>query len=344
MKAQRHNQPAGARSQRVAPALLVAFLAAGCAAESGAPGTAGEPGANAPEVELASWNDTASKWTLLDFVRGVTDASGASFVPVAERIAVFDLDGTLVIERPDYLEVVAAVFVLRQRLASDPSLGDKQPFTAVSGNDMGYIRSNADEVILAAADGQTLSTYHDEVRRMFEGETHEPTGRLYAGLFYRPMIELIELFLEHEFHVYVASDSQQEYIRAFSVDCLHVPPQRVIGSMVAFALAPQGQSFSFQRTDTWWEPHVDGAGKAERIRERVGATPIFAAGNSGGDQQMLEVAAVSGHALLVNHDDGQREFDYSHADILQQATSSGWQVVSMKADWATIYADTCVLH
>ena len=344
MRSQRDNHPTGFRGQRVSPVLLVAFLTVGCAAESGVPETANEADANAPEVELASWNDTVSRRTLLAFVHEVADATGESFVPVEERIAGFDLDGTLIVERPDYVEVVVAVFVLRQKLASNPSLGNKQPFRAVSDNDMDYIRANADEVIVAAADGQTLSTYHDEVRRVFARQTHGPTGRLYAGLFYRPMIELSELLLEYEFHVYVASASQQEYIRAFSVDCLHVPPEHVIGSMVAFELAQEGRSFSFQRTDTWWEPHVDGAGKAERIRERVGMSPIFAAGNSGGDQQMLEVAAARGHALLVNHDDGQREFEYSHADILQQATSSGWQVVSMKADWATIYAGACALQ
>lgn len=324
------------RIRRTGLAVLTAFFLS-CAS---AP-PASTPDRGTPAPPLPSWNGTPAKSRILDFVATVTDETSPRFVPRERRVATFDLDGTLIVERPDYVEVLVAVQALREDLAKDPSLSTRQPWQAVAEDDADSWRQHAEEVLLAAARGDSLSDYHRQVRRYLTTAVHPQLERTYASLFYEPMIELIELLRAHEFSIYVVSDSQQEYMRAFSQACLGVAPPRIVGSMIAFRLR-EGTT-DFLRTDQWWQPLADGDGKAERIRERIAALPIFAAGNSGGDQEMLELTSQADPSLvlLLDHDDAEREFEYHHEAMLEEAGKADWVTVSMKEDWATIFGHRC---
>lgn len=294
----------------------------------------------APPAPLGSWEEGAAKQRILAFVDEITDVSGDSYVPPAERIAVFDLDGTLMVESPLYLEVVVAGEELRDAAIADPALAEHEPYTTLLAGDYDRIREQGSEIVMAAAAGDSLEQFGRDVRSILSETRHPTLGRPYSALFYAPTIELMAFLREHDFRVYVVSQSQQEYIRAFAAPCLGVEAPFVIGSMIAY---DQNEE-SFVRTTRFWEPHNSREGKVLRIRERSGGTPIFAFGNSMGDRYVLEATdrAPTHLVLLLDHDDDEREFAYHHDALLELARERAWEVVSMKNDFAQTFRDNCL--
>ncbi len=296
-----------------------------------------------PDVEpasLGSWSDGEVKRRLLAFVDDVTDPERETYVPPIERIAVFDLDGTLMVERPLYVEVMVAAEKLRAAAVDDPSLAEQEPYLAVLTQDPDTIRSHGSEIVIAAAAGDSLAQFGNNVRSILSERRHPTLERAYSALFYAPMLELMELLREHDFRVYVVSQSQQEYIRAFAAPCLGVEPPFVIGSMVAY----QHDEGAFVRDAMFWEPHNSREGKVLRIRERTGGSPIFAFGNSMGDRYVMEAAdrAPMSLVLLLDHDDSEREYEYHHEPLLELARERAWEVVSMKRDFARAFRANCL--
>jgi len=294
----------------------------------------------APEpAVLPSWSDGPVKERILDFVHDVVDPASERYVPPRDRIAVFDLDGTLVIERPLHIEVLVAMETLRAATADDPALAENEPYRSVVAGDHDYVRSHGAEIVSAAANG-SMTDFRRAVRSILRRE-HPTLGRPYSALFYAPMVELIGLLQAHAFDVYVVSQSQQEYIRAFAEPCLGIPPAHVIGSMYAFAI----DGDDFVRNATPWEPYSRGEGKVLRIRERTGGLPILAFGNGTGDRYVLEAAArAEPHLVLfLDHDDPEREFEYRNERMLELARESSWEIVSMKRDFATVFGENCSL-
>lgn len=290
---------------------------------------------------LGAWSDGPVKQRILAFVDTVSDPSHEAYVPPARRIAVFDLDGTLIIERPLYLEVLVAITTLRAAVIADPSLGERELYRAVLAGDLDYIGQHGAEIVAAAAAGDSVETFQQNVRSILANERHPSLERTYSALFYAPMLELLELLRNLEFRIYVVSQSQQEYIRAFAESCLGIEPAFVIGSMYSFAWEEQ----SFVRSATVWEPYNRDEGKVLRIRERTGGSPILAFGNSTGDRHVLEATArAETHlVLLLDHDDVEREFEYHSESILDLARERGWEIVSMKQDFAELFQDSCLL-
>jgi phosphoserine phosphatase len=307
---------------------------------------------------LPSWNDTGTRQAILEFVEAVTGAGRVGYVPPAERVAVFDNDGTLWCEKPMPVELG---FIL-QRLAAmaeqDEALRDRQPWKAAHTRDYGwlgevitkhYAGDDSDVKvllggILQAFAGVDVEDYQDAAHTFLHESRHPTLGRSFHQCGYRPMIELLQYLEANGFTSYIASGGDRDFMRPITETLYGIPSERVIGSSNGLRYTPDEHGGSVVYLA---EPDVfdDGPVKPVRIWSRVGRRPILAAGNSNGDIPMLAFAgrpSRPGLRLLVLHDDPEREFDYvaGAERALEQAKEQGWTVVSIKQDWATVFDDT----
>ncbi len=301
--------------------------------------------------ELDSWRDGPTKAAIVAFVDTVV-TPGTDFVAPEERVAVFDNDGTLWVEKPAYIQLDFLVRRLAEQATADPSLTDKQPYAAAASGDLAWFGDavtkhyNGDDSALNVLAGGIFSAYqgltveeHSERVRAFFGEAGHPTlGRPYTACGYLPMVELLRYLEANGFTNYIVSGGGRDFMRPITAQLYGVPPERVIGSSV-------GLDFREGNLVTTSKPEFlnDGPVKPVRIWGRTGRRPILAAGNSNGDIEMLEyTSAGSGPSLslLVHHDDADREFDYTAgADkALDLASSKGWTVASIRDDWANVFA------
>ncbi|MHA0288649.1 HAD family hydrolase [Mycobacterium sp. C3-094] len=297
---------------------------------------------------LDSWHDGPTKTSIIEFVdRAVRD------VAPEERIAVFDNDGTLWCEKPAYVQLDFLVRRLAEQAAADPALADDPPYRAAASGDLSWFGDavtrhyTGDDsamkvlarAILSAYAGLTVEEHAERVAAFFAEAVHPTLGRPYTSCGYAPMVDLLR-YLEHNgFTNYIASGGGRDFMRPVTTQMYGIPPERVIGSSV-------GLDFADGHLKTTSTPEFldDGPVKPVRIWGRVGRRPIMAAGNSNGDIAMLQYAtAGSGPslALLLRHDDGEREFDYlvGAEKSLESAATHGWLVASMRNDWATVFSD-----
>jgi hypothetical protein len=318
--------------------LLLSGLAAACAR-----GQAARPASVDP---LPSWNEGANKSAILAFVARITDRDGKDFVPVAERIATFDNDGTLWPEQP----VIQGLFVkarVEALTARDPSLAGRQPFKALLEGDERYLAEAGEPAIMALVSatsaGMTDEQYRAEVRRFFRTARHPTLAAPLTDLAYRPMVELMALLRGNGFKVFISSGGGVDFIRVISQQMYGVPPDQVIGTALVKEPRLLGRQTVLLR-----KPEIatinDKGGKPVNIDLHVGQRPLFAAGNvrSGGDIAMLSYSQVPSRPslqLMINHDDLAREFVYGEKDgaSLAAARANGWKVISMRDDWRVVF-------
>lgn len=295
---------------------------------------------------LPSWNDGPTKSAIVDFV-----GRACSELPPEERVAVFDNDGTLWCEKPAYIQLDFLVRRLADQAAADPALAARQPYTAAAAGDLGWFGDavtkhyNGDDSalkilvggILSAYAGLTVEDHADHIKAFFAEARHPTLARPYTACGYLPMIELLRYLEANGFTNYIVSGGGRDFMRPVTASMYGVPPERVIGSSV-------GLDFVDGQLKTTATPEFlnDGPVKAVRIWGRIGRRPIFAAGNSNGDIQMLEYTAGGpgpSLGLLVRHDDAAREFDYTAGaeNALGLAADRGWTVASMRDDWTTVF-------
>ncbi|NQT11098.1 MAG: haloacid dehalogenase-like hydrolase [Planctomycetes bacterium] len=272
----------------------------------------------------------------------VCDPASTDYVPQEDRRAVFDMDGTLVCEKPDYIEVVITKSRLRELATANPALADKPLYKAALADDDAYIHAHVKEAILDAFASETLASLATYWRDYVTQYKHPTLNRKYARLFYKPMTDLIVYLRQAGFSVFVVSTSQQEFIRSFCPDLLPVPKEHVLGSMVGFALANLDEDApqSFVRQKEYFDPYNADEAKSVRLRERGLGQALVAAGNSMGDYAMLDgVSDGTAHnlVLVIDHDDPVREFEYQKPKLLAAAEKRGWLVVSMKTDFNTVF-------
>lgn len=307
---------------------------------------------------LPSWRETPIKQAILDFVAVVTDESGPGYVPPAERIAVFDNDGTLWCEKPMYIQMD---YILRQmvaRAASEPELRIKQPWQAAWEQDYDWFGEaitnhyrgddSALRVLLAGllslSEGRDVEAVEASARTFVFNERHPTLGLAYRDCVYQPMIELLRYLETNNFINYIVSGGGRDFMRGFAQDLYSVPRERIVGSTVAYHyVTDESGGAIVQRADL--DVVNDGPDKAVQIWNVTGRRPILAAGNSNGDLEMLAFTgspALPGLRLLVLHDDAQREFDYvaGAEKALEAAQTFGWSIVSMQRDWDTIFPST----
>jgi phosphoglycolate phosphatase-like HAD superfamily hydrolase len=299
---------------------------------------------------LPSWNDGTARRGVVAFVEGVTREGGPSYVPPAERIAVFDNDGTLWSEQPMYFQAFLIFDRVKALAPSHPEWKQKEPFASVLRGDSKSALAGGEhallELAMATHAGTTTQEFDTIVRDWIATAKHPRTGRLYTEMVYQPMLELLDYLRANGFKTYVVSGGGIEFMRPWAERVYGIPPEQVIGSSIKtkFELR-EGQPVLVRLPELNFID--DKAGKPVAIQMHIGRRPIAAFGNSDGDLQMLQWTAAGPGArfcLYVHHTDAEREWAYdrqSHVGRLDkgldEARASGWTVVDMKRDWNRIY-------
>ena len=290
---------------------------------------------------FASWKDGQAKQAILDFVAAAT-TPGAGFVELADRIATFDNDGTLWVEQPMPPQFDFVFRKWQEEVKADPSLANQQPYKALIEQDQAFFEG------VATQDPQVVATLGEGFARSWVGTTPEEfdaqvrewtktvkqpkLGVPYVELVYRPMLELFDFLRANQFRVFVCSGGGRDFMRVFAEETWGIYKENVIGSAAAYTYADG----KIVRSDTFLGDLNVGPGKPEHIFAQTGRLPLFAGGNADVDIEMLQSAKF---ALLVNHDDEEREFAYTKGaeTALAKAKELGWTVVSMKNDWITVF-------
>ena len=299
---------------------------------------------------LPSWNDTAPRRALITFVDSVTRAGSTTFVPPAERIAVFDNDGTLWAEQPMYFQLQFALDRVKALAPRHPEWKTKEPFSHLLAGDMKSFLAGGEKsiapVLAVSHAGMTSEEFDRTVKEWLATAKHPKTGRLYVSMVYQPMLEVLSYLRVHGFKTFIVSGGGVEFIRAFAEKSYGIPPEQVMGSQGKLKYEVRdGRPVLVKLPDVQFVD--DKAGKPAGIQTFLGRRPIAAFGNSDGDREMLEWTASGPgprFALIVHHDDAEREFAYDRKSktgaldkAWDQAVEKGWTVVSMKDDWKTIF-------
>ncbi len=299
---------------------------------------------------LPSWNATAPKEAIVAFVAKVTKEGSADFVPVSQRIAVFDNDGTLWAEQPIYFQFAFALDRVKALAPEHPEWKTKEPFASLLRGDVAGALAGGDkaivELMMASHAGITTDEFSKVVADWLATAKHPRTGRPYTECVYQPMLELLDYLRASGFETHIVSGGGVEFMRVFTEKVYGIPPQQVVGS---------SGKLRFETRDTGLvlvkEAAVDfvddGPGKPVGIQKFIGRRPVLAFGNSDGDHQMLQWTAA-GPGLrflgLVHHTDAEREWAYDHPSpigqldaALAEANAKGWTVVDMKRDWRRVF-------
>jgi phosphoglycolate phosphatase-like HAD superfamily hydrolase len=300
---------------------------------------------------LPSWNEGEAKQAIIKFVGDVTQPGAATFVAANERIAVFDNDGTLWAEQPIYFQFAFAMDRVRALASQHPEWKDVQPFRAALDGDLKAVVAAGEkgmlQIVAATHAGMTTEDFTATVVDWVRTARHPRFNRPYTELVYQPMLELLAYLRANDFKTFIVSGGGIEFMRPWAQSVYGIPPEQVVGSsgVVKFEMGTDGKPVLMKEAKV--EFIDDGPGKPVGINRFIGRRPIFAFGNSDGDQQMLEwTAAGSGMRFmgLVHHTDAEREWAYdrvSHVGkldkALDEARSRGWVVVDMKRDWGTVF-------
>jgi phosphoglycolate phosphatase-like HAD superfamily hydrolase len=314
--------------------------------------------ADAQADPLPSWNESAAKDAILKFVRATTDSSSTDFVPLEERIATFDQDGTLWVEHPIYTQVVYCFDRVPVIVKAKPDLANEEPFKTVPSRDRDAMaKLSMDDllkIVSATITGMDVDTYRDEVVAWMGEARDSRWKRPYTDLVYLPQIELLKYLRANGYKTYIVTGGGQDFVRAYSERTYGIPPDQVVGTAggVAYEYAADGKPMLIREPK--FVLNDDNAGKPEGIHLMIGRRPYFAIGNSIGDRQMLEYTKAGERArlaMIVLHDDAEREYAYGPAQglpdtrvgtftqaLYDEANKDGWIVVSMKNDWRRIFA------
>ena len=305
----------------------------------------------APSVDpLPSWNDGQAKQAIRTFVDRVTREGGPDFVPVPERIAVFDNDGTLWSEQPAYFQLAFAIDRVKAMAGDHPEWKEKQPFKAVLEGDKAALAAQGEkgllELVAATHAGMSAADFAEIVREWMRTARHPRFDRPYGELVFQPMLELLAYLRANEFKTFIVSGGGIEFMRPWAPTVYGIPPEQIIGSSGTTEFRLEGDKVSLVKLPAV-EFVDDGPGKPVGINRFIGRRPIFAAGNSDGDLQMLQWTTLNTgprFGLIVHHTDADREWAYDrHSSFgrldkaLNEAPQRGWTVVDMKADWKAIY-------
>lgn len=300
---------------------------------------------------LPSWRDGASKRALLGFVEAVTTQGSPDFVRPAERIAVFDNDGTLWAEQPAYFQLLFAIDQVRLLAGSHPEWAEREPFRSALAGDVRGLAATGEagilEIVLATHAGSTPEAFQAAVTTWLDTGRHPGTGRRFDEMVYQPMLEVLAHLRANGFKTFIVSGGGIELVRAFAERVYGIPPEQVVGSSIRTDFVQRDEIGMLVR-----KPEIDfvddKAGKPVGINRHIGRRPLLAFGNSDGDYEMLQWTTQGPGrrlGLILHHDDASREFAYDRAShigrlarALDDAPRRGWTVVSMRDDWSRVFA------
>ena len=300
---------------------------------------------------LPSWREGATRTAIVDFLDQVDD------IPPAERVAVFDNDGTMWCEKPEYTQLEFMLAEMKAAVAVDPSLGEQEEFRALMSGDRATLAEMGLErvamALVALHSGLTPEEFNERVAAFFATARHSERGVHYRQQRYRPMLELMDELRARGFDFYIVTGGGAEFVRVIGEDFYGVRPEGIVGSQIDYDLVRNDDgSIDLVRSE-----NVVGSGpnegptKPPNIQRILGRRPTVAGGTSAGDAEMLQYAqGYDGPslALLVNHDDADREYSYESVagtfdtdeTILETADRLGWVVASIRDDWDTVFADS----
>ncbi|UCF21619.1 MAG: haloacid dehalogenase-like hydrolase [Gemmatimonadota bacterium] len=317
-------------------------LSAACAQQGEETDTAADP--------LPSWNEGPAKASITAFVAAVTDPNGPGYVEPAERIAVFDNDGTLWAEQPLYFQLLFALDRVRAMADEHHEWQAQQPFKAILEDDREALGAMSEhdivEIVMATHAGITTDEFSRHVSDWLATTRHPRFDQSFTNMAYQPMLELLDYLRANEFKTFIVSGGGIDFMRAFTEQVYGIPPEQVVGSsgLTKFELR-DGVPVLVKLPEI--EFVDDKAGKPVGVNRFIGRRPIAAFGNSDGDLQMLQyTAGGDGPRLmaLVHHDDAEREWAYDRESsigrldtALAEARERNWTVISMKSDWRRIF-------
>jgi phosphoglycolate phosphatase-like HAD superfamily hydrolase len=299
---------------------------------------------------LPSWNEGASKRAILNFVEAVTTENGPKFVPLDQRIATFDNDGTLWSEQPLYFQLAFALDRVQALAPKHPEWKDKEPFKSILGGQVKAALAGGEkaavELLAATHTGMTTDEFETTVKDWIATARHPKTGRLYTEMVYQPMLELLAYLRSKGFKTYIVSGGGVEFMRPWTERVYGIPPEQVVGSSGKLKFEMRdGKPILVKLPEV--EFVDDREGKPVGIRKHIGRRPILAFGNSDGDHEMLQYTAAGSGARfmgIVHHTDAEREFAYDRMSsigrldkALDDGRQRGWTIVDMQRDWKTIY-------
>lgn len=312
---------------------------------------------------LSLWNDdAASKTALIDYVKAVTDEKSPDFIPVNDRIATFDMDGTFVAELyPSYFEYN----LLEYRVLDDPSYKDIAPADVkeTAQNIRDFVRNGTKlpshfdmKHAYAAAkaySGMTLAEFDTYVKDFAKKAANGFKGMSYGQGYYKPMLEVFDYLHENGFTCYVVSGSDRFICRALT-EPIGIEPNRVIGMDVILKSSNQGENDGVDytmakgedilRTDQLIIKNLK-TNKVKQITQEIGKVPVLSFGNSGGDAAMHNLALSnkkykSAAFMLIADDDAKDHANREKAlNLGKQWKEAGYVVISMRDDWKTIYGN-----
>jgi phosphoserine phosphatase len=301
---------------------------------------------------LPSWNDTGPKKAITAFVAKVTKEGSPDFVPPAERIAVFDNDGTLWCEHPMYVQVAFALDRVKALAPMHPEWKDKQPFKAALDGDHRALAESGEkglfEILVATHTGMTIDEFETTVKNWMATAQHPRFKRPYTECVYQPMLEVLAYLRANGFKTFIVSGGTVEFMRPWTEKVYGVPPEQVVGTTFKTKYELRAG-----KPVIVLEPAIDmiddKTGKPVGIAKYIGRRPVMAFGNSDGDFEMLEYTTTNnprGFGLYVHHTDAEREYAYDRKTPfgrldrgLDEAAKRGWVVTSMKDDWKTVFPD-----
>lgn len=300
---------------------------------------------------LPSWNETASKKSIVEFVTKVTKPHSPDFIPTADRIATFDNDGTLWAEQPMYFQLLFVLDRVKALAPQHPEWKDKEPFASLLKGDVKGALAGGEaaiaHIVMQTHAGMTSEEFEAIVKDWIATAKHPLTKQPLTGMVYQPMLELLAYLRANGFKTFVVSGGGIEFLRPWTEKVYGIPPEQIIGSSIKTKFELRDGNPVLVRL-----PEInfidDKAGKPIGIQQHIGRRPIAAFGNSDGDLQMLQWTAAGGgprFCLFIHHTDAKREFAYDRKSQvglldkgLDEAAAQRWTVVSMKDDWKTIFA------
>jgi hypothetical protein len=300
---------------------------------------------------LPSWNDGPAKQAIMAFVNTATKDGSPDFVPMDERIATFDNDGTLWSEQPMYFQLIFALDRVKALVPQHPEWKTKEPFASLLKGDLKKALAGGEkaiaEIVMVTHAGMTTTDFEKIVKEWIATAKHPKTDKLYTEMVYQPMLELLAYLRDNGFKTFIVSGGGIEFMRPWTEKVYGIPPEQVVGSSIQTKYVMHNGTPVLVRL-----PKIDfiddKAGKPVGINSHIGRRPVAAFGNSDGDRQMLEWTAAGKGArlmMLVHHDDAKREWAYDAKSkigtfsdsLMAEAKKSGWTVISMKNDWKTVF-------
>lgn len=300
--------------------------------------------------DLASWNDVKSRQQIVDFVEKVTKEGSKNYVAPADRIAVFDNDGTLWTEQPYYFQLAFMLDRVKALAPDHPEWKTTEPFKSILAGDLAGIAKSGEkgvvELGMVTHAGMTTDEFDKIVTDWYATAKHPKTGKPFAEMTFLPMRELLDYLRAHDFQTFIVSGGGVEFMRPMTEKAYGIPPQEVIGSSIKTQYAIENDQPVLNRL-----PQIDfiddGPGKPVGINRVIGKRPIFVAGNSDGDYEMLRWGTASPNSLgiIIHHTDADREYAYDRQSsfgkldkALTEAPERNWVIVDMKNDWKKVYA------